>query len=105
MAFEAERISVRAQQLFVLTSMRLVTDVASLAEDGLVMHNLLLQVADVGMAAGANTHGVGFWQSGFCTGVWAVAIKAITSLRPRMCHFRSFNQFGFITVARNAECF
>src|SRR5690348_2349346 len=102
MTFEAERISVRAQQLLVLTAVRFVTRVAPLSEGGLVMHGLLLQVANFGVAAGANIHCVGLWQTGFSACMRAVAVNAITGLRSRMRHLGGLNQLRFIAVAGDA---
>src|SRR6185437_16795397 len=104
MTFEAQRISVRAQQLLILTAVRFVTRVATLAKGWLMMHGLLLQVADFGMAAGANVHGIGFGKAGFCAGMRAVAINAIAGLRSGMRHLGGFNQLRLVAVAGDAQC-
>ena len=89
--------------MIVLAPVRLVAGGASLLKRGLVMVRLLRRVGNVAVASETNIDGIRFWQSGLAAGMWAVTVCAIARCAG-MRNFRGIDQFGFIVVARDAQC-
>ena len=102
-AFQAKGIrSGSAQQVIIVSAVRLVAGSATLRESRLVVIWLLRQISDVAMAAQADVDRIRFWQPWLVAGVWTVAVSTVAR-SSGMLHFRRFNELGFVVVAGNAE--
>ena len=102
MALQAERVALGAQQMLVVAAMRGVAGGAALRECRLMMHGLLAQVGDVGVAAQADADRIGLGQAGLVAGVRAVAIGAVAH-GAGMRHLGGVDQLGLVVVAGDAE--
>ena len=102
-AFQADRVRCRsAQQVIVVSAVRLVAGGATLGKSRLVVIRLLRQFGNIAVAAQTDVDRVSFRQARLVAGVWAMAVGAIAR-RSRMLHLRGFDQLGFIVVAGHAE--
>src|ERR1017187_3835316 len=89
--------------MVVLSAVGLVTGGTTLTEGRLVVVRFLRQVGDIAVAAQADLDRVRFGKPRLPAGVGAVAISAVAR-RPRMLHFGSVDQLGFVVVASHAQC-
>ncbi len=104
MTFQADRVRLlRAQQVFIVTAVRLMADRTTLLEHRLVQMRLLELVRLVGMASKACAYRIRLQKSRSASGVRIVAGDAF-SLSSWMRDFGLVDLLGLVAVARHAEC-
>src|SRR4051812_7610737 len=103
MALKAQLVRAgSAQQVCVVSTMRLVAGCATLHECGLVQNCFLHLLGLIAMAGEASLHWIRLQESRRLSGMRVMARDAI-ALRARMLYLRRFNLLGLLVVARYTE--
>ena len=76
-ALQAKRIALGAKEMIDIAAVRRMASGTALHKSRLVMHRLLAQIVDVGVAAEADADGVSLRQARLVAGVRTVAVSAI----------------------------
>jgi len=103
MALETKLVrSGGAQQVFIVSTVRLVADRASLVECRLMQHGFLHLFSLIAVAGEAGFHWIRLQESGRLSSMWVMASDAI-ALRAGMLHLRRFDLLRLLIVAAHAE--
>ena len=100
-ALQAQRASLRAQQVLIVAAVRFVTGSTTQSKHRLMQMRLLKLVSLFAVACQASIDGIGLNETGRLAGMRIVAGNAF-ALRARMLNFRLFDLLAFVAVAGQA---
>lgn len=102
--FETKRVPFRAQQLRMITSVRVMASCASLLECWLMQHFFAVEFGLIGVASQTDIDGVRLQKTRRRAGVRTVTIRAVSGCS-RMLEGCGLNLFRLVCVASNAHFF